>query len=113
MSAVLDTLSFAKRLKEGGFTEQQAETLASAEIGVLQGNLATKADLKDAITELRAELKADMADLKAEFKADIAGLRTELKIDIAKLQADTWWVRWIITGGVGLYVLRSLIEWLR
>lgn len=82
-----DTLKFAKRL---------------AQVDALQANLATKADLKDAIT-----------DLKAELKADISGLRTELKTDIAKLQTDTAWIKWIITGGVGLYVLRSIVEWLR
>jgi hypothetical protein len=72
-----------------------------------------RAELKADITDLKAELKADITDLKAELKGDISGLKVELKTEIARLQTDTGWIKWIITGGVGLYVLRSLIEWLR
>jgi hypothetical protein len=72
-----------------------------------------RAELKTDIMTLRADLTADITDLKAELKADISDLKAELKTDIAKLQADTWWVRWIITGGVGLYALRSIVEWVR
>lgn len=42
-------------------------------------------------------------------KADLA----EVRADIAKLQTDLAWVRWIVTGGVGLYVLHSIAEWIR
>jgi hypothetical protein len=31
----------------------------------------------------------------------------------ARLESDIGWIKWIITGGVGLYVLRSIVEWLR
>lgn len=65
--------------------------------------------LKYELAELRAAIKADITELKLELKADI----TDLKVDVAKLQTDTWWIKWIITGGVGLYVLRSIVEWLR
>jgi hypothetical protein len=101
MSAVpFDTLKYAEALKAAGWTDAEARFQAEALADALkqgQGH-ATKADLKDAITDLKAELKADISDLKAE---------------IARLQTDTGWIKWIITGGVGLYVLRSLIEWLR
>ncbi|MDQ3776352.1 MAG: hypothetical protein M3461_19345 [Pseudomonadota bacterium] len=40
-------------------------------------------------------------------RADIAELKAELEADIA-------WIKWIVTGGVvGLYVLRSIVEWMR
>ena len=55
-----DTLKFAKRLKEGGFTESQAEALAAAEAEFIEENLATKRDV--------AELKRDMKELEAELK---------------------------------------------
>jgi hypothetical protein len=32
---------------------------------------------------------------------------------LTRIETDIWWVRWIITGGVGLYVLRSIAEWIR
>jgi coiled-coil family 90 protein len=95
MSAVpFDTLKYAEALKTAGVPDAQAKAQVEALADVLrQGgqNLVTKADLK-----------AELAELKAELKAAIA-----------KLQTDIAWVKWIITGGVGLYVLRSIVEWLR
>jgi hypothetical protein len=60
MSAVFDTLKYAKRLREGGFTEEQAEALATAQVDVLQATLATKADL----AELKMATKLDIAEIK-------------------------------------------------
>ena len=40
-----DTYRFVKHLTESGFTEQQAEALAEEQTAILDGNLATKADL--------------------------------------------------------------------
>ena len=54
-----DTHRFVKRLTDSGFTEKQAETLAEEQVALLNGNLATKADI--------AALKADMAALKADL----------------------------------------------
>ncbi len=53
--------------------------------------------------------KTDIAELRMATRADLA----EVGADIAKLQTDLAWVRWIVTGGVGLYVLRSIAEWIR
>jgi hypothetical protein len=54
MSAAIafDTHRFVKRLTDNGFTERQAETLADEHVALLNGNLATKADL--------AAVKADL-----------------------------------------------------
>ena len=41
-----DTHLFVKRLTENGFTEEQAEALANGQVNRLNGNLATKADVK-------------------------------------------------------------------
>ena len=64
MSAVpFDTLKYAKRLKEAGFTEQQAEALASAQADLIEANLATKADifgLKRDLKELEHRLVAKL-----------------------------------------------------
>ena len=54
-----DTHRFVKRLTDSGFTEKQAETLAEEQVALLNGNLATKADI--------AALKADMAALKVDL----------------------------------------------
>ena len=59
-----DTHRYVKRLTENGFTEKQAETLAEEQAALLNGNLATKADL--------AALKADL--IKWMFGAVLGGM---------------------------------------
>jgi len=77
---MIDTLKVAKRLREAGFTEPQAEAVVATVQEAAEGaGFATKGDLGEA----RSELKADIAELKAE----IAGLRTDLKADIAAVRS--------------------------
>ena len=61
MTAIaFDTLKLAKRLREGGFSETQAETVADAlRESFSSGDLATKTDV--------AMLRAEVADVKAEI----------------------------------------------
>ena len=70
-----DTHRFVKRLTEGGFTEQQAETLAEEQVALLNANLATKADI--------AQLQADIARIEAGIDA----LRQETKAGLAQNEA--------------------------
>ena len=73
-----DTLKLAKRLREGGFSEAQAESVSDAlKESLTGGDLATKGDVLAVSNDLKAlrnELKADMAQFKtemAEFKAEM------------------------------------------
>ena len=84
-----DTLKFAKRLKEGGFTEPQAEALAAAEAEFIEENLATKrdvAELKRDMKELEVTLRRDMKELEVTLRRDIEALRVELKRDMKDLE---------------------------
>jgi hypothetical protein len=75
----IDTLKVAKRLREAGFTEPQAEAVTAAVQEATEGaDLATKSDI--------AEVKAEIAALRTELKADIreAELRLEAKIEAIK-----------------------------
>src|SRR5215831_9604138 len=75
----IDTLKVAKRLREAGFTEPQAEAVTAAvQEGTEGADLATKVD----IAELRIELKAEIADLRSELRQ--AELRLEAKIEAIK-----------------------------
>ena len=60
MTAVFDTLQYAKKLKEAGFTERQAEAQAEALAEIVDDRLATKQD----IVELRVDLKRDIKELE-------------------------------------------------
>jgi DNA-binding transcriptional MerR regulator len=80
----IDTLKLAKRLREAGFSDPQAEAVVATVQEAAEGaETATKTD----VHELRAELKAEIAELRAEFKAEIAELRAEFKADIATLHS--------------------------
>jgi hypothetical protein len=52
-TTTFDTLMYAKRLKEAGFTETQAEVQAEAMKEIIDNQLATKQDILD----LRREIK--------------------------------------------------------
>ena len=68
----IDTLKVAKRLREAGFTEPQAEAVIAAVQEATGGaELATKAHI--------ADVRADIADLRTELKAELADLRSELR----------------------------------
>jgi hypothetical protein len=75
MMTSLDTLEIAKRLRNAGFDDTQAEAITGAlrdSRDADLSHLATKEDL----AALRAELKSDIASLSAEIKM----LRSEMEI---------------------------------
>ena len=75
----IDTLRVAKRLREAGFTEPQAEAVTAAVQEPTQGaELATKADL--------AEVKADIAALRSELRQ--LELRLEVKIEAVRSEIE-------------------------
>ena len=87
-----DTHRFVKHLTASGFTEQQAEALASEQVNLLNSNLATKADIESVkadIDSLRQEIKAEIDSLRQETKAGIDSLRQETKASIASLRQET------------------------
>ena len=82
-ASVIDTLRYARRLKEAGVAPAQAEAMADALAVELVPKVTTKTDLRDAISELKAWFK------------------TELKAEIAILEAR---LTWRLLGGVSVIV---------
>lgn len=66
MAATFDTLTYAKKLKAAGFTEEQAEAQADALRAVVDENLATKADV--------IALKRDLKELEQRITIRLGGL---------------------------------------
>ena len=83
---VLDTLRCAQTLKTAGFREEQAEAMAQV-LGDALADVATKADLDNAIGGLKTELKADIAQLDA--KIDNAEARLETKIEAVNQRIES------------------------
>ncbi len=86
MTAIaFDTLKFAKRLKEAGFTEQQVEALGAAEAEFIEENLATKRDIADVKRDIK-ELDLKIEQVRVELKRDIKELETKLARDLKDLE---------------------------
>jgi hypothetical protein len=101
VSTAFDTLAYAKKLKEAGFTEQQAEVQAEALRAVVDANLATKEDI--------AMVQRDIKKLEAELRRDMKELETTLRRDMKEIESRiTLRLGGLIVVGVG--VLAVLIE---
>ena len=122
-AVVINTLSFAKKLRVAGFNDEQAEIQAEAINDVLidfqdkrleelvtKGDLkATSADLRTEILEVRteiAEVKIKIAEVRteiAEVRTEISEVRTEIsevRTEISKTESR------LIKWGVGLFVVQ-------
>jgi len=85
-----DTLAYAKKLKEAGFTEQQAEVQAEALASIVESELATKRDLK----ETEAALKRDLKEVESRLEAKLAEVESRLEAKLAETKAEI--IKWMI-----------------
>ena len=114
-AAAFDTYTAAKRLRDAGFDERQAEAAVSMvrdAAGADREQLATKADIE----ALRAATKADIEALRAATKADVAelkgdveALRAATKTDFAALETR---LRADLATKADLETLRSELRWM-
>ncbi len=91
MPVAFDTLTYAKKLRDAGFTQEQAEVQAHALADIVEERLATKQDiatLHHAIKELETSLRHDMKELETSLKRDIKELETSLRHDIKELETS-------------------------
>jgi hypothetical protein len=85
MAVALDTLAYAKRLREAGFTEQQAEAQAEALATVMTDSVATKQDLR----EMEMRIDARFAQVDARFaQVDGRFTRIDSRFEYAERHLD-------------------------
>ena len=103
-SLAFDTHASVKKLKEAGFTEQQAEAQVQVLAGIIESSLATKLDIAEVkrdIERLGAELKHDLGSTEAALRRDIELLRAEIKRDLAETKGEIIrWMAGLIIGAV-------------
>jgi predicted nucleic acid-binding Zn-ribbon protein len=120
MAYIFDSLGYAKRLRDGGVPQAQAEAHAEAARDFIMTELATKTDLlatkQELQTDLRAlqtelrtrvsetEFRSAISDLQTEFRSATSELQTEFRRDITELRETTGELRNNITE------LRSALE---
>ena len=113
MTAVaFDTLKFARALRDKAkLSPEQAEGLADALVDVFDGNLATKADIRDVQADIQL-VRSEVETLKVQTRADIEALRLTTKADIEAVKgaiasAKVETVRWLV-GAIGFQTLAVL-----
>lgn len=74
-----DTLKFSTQLREGGFTQQQADTLTNSLQEALSATVATKADLDQVKTELKADIVTLREDMAKGFQDVTKGFQDVYK----------------------------------
>ncbi len=98
---MLDTLAYAKRLRGAGFTEEQAETQASALYDAVTGLTATKLDVVEAKNEIKEAAAGEFTAVRreiGEFKEAVAGEFTAIRREIA----DIWQALRTTNGQIAL-----------
>lgn len=78
-SSPFDTLKFSTQLREGGFTQQQADTLTNSLQEALSATVATKADLDQVKTELKADIVTLREDMTKGFQDVTKGFQDVYK----------------------------------
>jgi|ERR671914_2584950 hypothetical protein len=81
-----NSLTYARKLKEVGFTESQAEVQAEALASIVESELATERDLK----ETEAALKRDIKDVETVLKRDIKDVEVRLEAKLAENQSRAY-----------------------
>jgi len=86
-SVAFDTLAYANKLKQGGFSDHQAEVLAEVQADsirdLIDEKLATKYDIalvKRDIKELETNFKRDIKELESSTKKEIELVRKEIEL---------------------------------
>ena len=78
MSSMIDTLAISKRLQKAGVTPEHADAVAEVFGMVLQENVVTKADLREACDKLDKKMESVAASL--DKKIDTVAARLDGKI---------------------------------
>ena len=76
---VFNSLNYAKRLEQAGFTREQAEVQANIMTEIVDEKIATKQDLRELELRLKYDLTLRMVAMIAAGVAFLAALMTFLK----------------------------------
>ena len=116
MAIALDTLAYAKRLREAGFSEQQAEGQAQALAAAMTDSLATKQDLHELDVHIRArfeQVAARFEYLERHFDTRLVELERRFEARVGGQLADLECRMTIRLGGImvaGIGVMSALVK---
>jgi len=91
----IDTLKVARRLREAGFSEPQAEAVVAVVQEAAEGaDLVTNAEL----AIFKSEVRAEFAAVRSEVRAEFAAVRAEMREMEQRLIARIEGVRVVVEG---------------
>ena len=104
---IFDSHGYVKRMTDGGFNEQQAETLA-AEQGDLLSKLASRQDMETVKDDLEM-VKNDLDEVKKNMvtKDDLKNFATKQDVEVSmqKLKVEMIkWMTWYFLSGLAVMV---------
>jgi hypothetical protein len=105
MLVTFDTLEYVKELKEGGFTDKQADSLAKAQKKVIEAmdkTLATKSDIHEIKNILKEDIHEVIDHIK-DFKSELQIECESIKARLAILEKAVW----IVIAGMVTLLLKS------
>ncbi len=104
-----DTLTYAKKLQEAGFTAQQAEAQAEALRAVVDENLATKRDIEEVRREIEL-VRRDMKEMENSLRRDMKEMEDRLLLRMELMRRDiiVWLGGLIVIATTALAVLMKL-----
>ena len=90
MAIALDTLAYARRLREVGFSEQQADGQAQALAAAMTDTLATKQDLRELEVRVDAQIAAVRQDMRDfQTRVDARFVRVDARFEYLEKHLDT------------------------
>lgn len=108
MLVTFDTLEYVKTLEEGGFTKEQAGSLAKAQKKVIKEAMDNSLATKEDIHEIKDVLKEDIhevIDHIKDFKTELTIENESIKNRLAILEKAVW----IVIAGVIIIILKSFL----
>ncbi len=116
MVYTFDSLGYARRLRDNGVPQNQAEAHAEAARDFVMSELVTKADLRAELQATKADLRAEIQVTKADLRAGIQATKADLRAEIQAVRTDleTQTLRITVRFGamlvVGLGALATLLR---
>ena len=94
--ASFDSVTSTKRLKDSGFSEDQAEAITIVIQDWLEGDIATKADitklqneLNKSIAEFKIEINRNLYEFKVEINRNLSEFKVEMNENLAEFKVET------------------------
>jgi hypothetical protein len=116
MVYAMDTLGYAKRLRDAGVSQQQAEAHAEAARDFIMAELVTRNDLQAGLEAARKDLQAGLEVVRKDLQAGIEAVRKDLQAVEARLESkiDTQSLRLTVRlGGLlaaGITILAGILK---